>query len=436
MADYWREEFDALPASIDGVPFRVRASTTTIGRRDATQRFPGTAYVRSADLGPEADTFQIDGYLVGRDYHQARRDLEAVFRQHGPKLLVHPYRGRIPVVIDYESGGLQITEELDRGGFCRISFRCIRHYNDDEPRAVESPRVSALSAVGDVRELAQESFALSMEVAPSQFEQFLGRVELARSVLADSIGMSIAAATRVSSKTIAAVEGLVADVAAVAAAPDKIAGVIATTTGVVMLAPFETAATSFGTFAFFTEGDRIRAMLDIAQRLVRENALVDLVRGGLVPPSAGVIEAPEETQLRHARAITGVMRCEAACSLIEAVLSVIPESREQAAEVIRALDYLLWSTGGNDPDALMTAVAPDLQRALRGARAAAVKFLRETSIALPSISVHVVDADTDAMRLAQRLLGDASRWEAIAHRNRVASPDFIPRGTRVEYIAA
>lgn len=433
MADYWREEFDALPASLDGVPFRVRASNAVIGRRDPIQRFPGTPYVRSPDLGEEADEFSIDGYLVGRDYHRNRRALEAVFRKHGPKLLVHPYRGRIPVIIE---GGLQITEELERGGFCRISFRCVRHYNDDAPVSRETPRVMTLRGVADVRATAEQSFARSLELAPQQLAPFLERVDAARAVLSDSIGVSIAAATAVSSRAIATVEGLVAEVEAAAYAPVRIAASFATATRVVMMAPFEVRAASFGAFEFFSDGDRIRAMLDIARRVGRESSLEALVRGALVPPIDIATEADSQAQLRHARAITGAMRCEAACALIEAVLSVIPESREQATEVLDVLDLLLWSTGGNDPDALITAVDPDFQRALSVARAGATRFLRETSIALPSISTYVAEADTDAISLAQRLLGDAGRWEAIAHRNQLETPDYVERGTRIEYIAA
>src|SRR5690606_31336014 len=188
--------------------------------------------------------------------------------------------------------------------------------------------------------------------------------------------------------------------------PEKMAGIVATAARAVMLAPFEAGTSAIGQFELFTDGDRIRAMLDIASRFGRESGLASLTRGALEAPSAEETDAQQE--LRHARALTAAFRCEAACSIVEAVLSVIPESTEQAAEVLDALDALLCSTGGNDPDALMTAVDPDFHRTLSIARAAATRFLRETSLALPGISVYEVPADTNLLLLTQELLGNAS----------------------------
>src|SRR5690606_13303963 len=159
------------------------------------------------------------------------------------------------------------------------------HYNDDAPFPRETPRTSALRALEQTRAQAQATFAESLDVSPSQMEAFLERVGVARTVLADSIGMTIAAATSVSSRTIALVDGLAVDIQAAADAPEKVAGAIATAARVVMLAPFEVNASAIGQFELFTDGDRIRAMLDIASRFGRESGLEALVRGALVAPS-------------------------------------------------------------------------------------------------------------------------------------------------------
>ena len=99
------------------------------------------------------------------------------------------------------------------------------------------------------------------------------------------------------------------------------AGIVATAARAVMLAPFEAGTSAIGQFELFTDGDRIRAMLDIASRFGRESGLASLTRGALEAPSAEETDAQQE--LRQARALTAAFRCEAACSIVEAVLSVM-----------------------------------------------------------------------------------------------------------------
>lgn len=99
----WREDLrrvkfkggrTLIGATFRGVPFFVESSERSGGRRIVTHQFPYRDDPFIEDLGREARTFHIDGYVLGDDY-LAQRDklLDALEGKDGPGELVHPYHG-------------------------------------------------------------------------------------------------------------------------------------------------------------------------------------------------------------------------------------------------------------------------------------------------------------------------------------------------------
>lgn len=110
----WRDEYQQ--GSFRGVPFRTEAASNRRGRRIATHEFPARDEPVVEDLGRRAREFQIDCHVIGADYRAQRDALLDAVEASGPGLLVHPWHGRMMVVVlDCED-----SESTEEGGLCRF----------------------------------------------------------------------------------------------------------------------------------------------------------------------------------------------------------------------------------------------------------------------------------------------------------------------------
>lgn len=124
----WREDLrrvrfadgrNLIGASFRGVPFFVESSERSGGRRTVTHQFPFLDDPFVEDLGREARTFHIDGYVLGDDY-LTQRDalLSALEDTSGPGELVHPYYGVRIAICTRQSAHDSIAE----GGIAKVSI--------------------------------------------------------------------------------------------------------------------------------------------------------------------------------------------------------------------------------------------------------------------------------------------------------------------------
>lgn len=110
----WRDDYQQ--GSFRGVPFRTEGASNRRGRRMASHEFPGRDEPVVEDLGRRAREFQIDCHVVGSDYRSQRDALLDALEAPGPGLLVHPWHGRMMVVVlDAED-----SESTEEGGLCRF----------------------------------------------------------------------------------------------------------------------------------------------------------------------------------------------------------------------------------------------------------------------------------------------------------------------------
>lgn len=433
-SSYWREEYDALPASIGGAEFHVDGAKTQLGRRNAIQRFPGTARVRSQDLGPEADAFDVEGYIIGRDYHQKRAALEAVFRTPGTHLLVHPYRGRMRVAIE---GQLSISESKARGGVATISFRVIRVIDEDLTLATrnagdELARKAALASINGPVALGAVLTTLDR---PESLSSFQAAVASAQTALNRVRGSTLAAEAAAATASVA-VAGLPSRVSAAVANPSDAIGQMTSTVRLVLDLPRSAVATTGDLWSELSDGSRLAALFGMIRSLVRGGAdgLPVLTERAVAEASIGTASATVAAA-QAAQVVTAAVRTEAAAALADALVALVPESRTQAREAIELLDRVIVGDDGSD-DSLLFAVDEASFTLLSDLRAAAVRHLGDVSIHLPELRTYTPPMAVSALLLAHRLYGDARRWTELVERNHVMNPVFVPAGVPVEYIRA
>lgn len=87
----WREQL--RPASFRGVPFLVKSSDQTIGRRTAVFEYPGRDQPFIEDMGGVAWSDTFEAYVLGADHMEQAARLTEALNKYGPGELVHPYLG-------------------------------------------------------------------------------------------------------------------------------------------------------------------------------------------------------------------------------------------------------------------------------------------------------------------------------------------------------
>lgn len=137
----WRDRL--LPGSFRGERFHVRAhSATPAGRRIALHEYPGEDKPWPEDLGHKAGTYQVEGYVVGANYHTLRDALVRACDAPGPGTLVHPYLGTLRLACEE----CRVSERSDEGRMARISMRFVEAGRNTYPTARTDTGAAVASA--------------------------------------------------------------------------------------------------------------------------------------------------------------------------------------------------------------------------------------------------------------------------------------------------
>jgi prophage DNA circulation protein len=98
----WRDRL--RPAKFREASFFVLDTRDEFGRRNVLHQYPFRDIPYAEDLGKEADTFVINGYVIQSldnnfDHWDERDALRDALKETGPGTLVHPYLGEIQVSV-------------------------------------------------------------------------------------------------------------------------------------------------------------------------------------------------------------------------------------------------------------------------------------------------------------------------------------------------
>jgi len=189
MADGGGRNKVVVGASFRGVAFYVETSERNGGRRTVKHDFPLRDDPYVEDMGRQARSFRITGYVLGDD-HGAQRDrlISALEDQSGPGELVHPYYGAKRAICS----GFTSSDTRDDGGMSLISIDfeetpvqpTVPVESPDLPGVVNASSDEALSAVqGDFED------SYDVEDAPSWS---LESVSLALTSMTEAVGEALA----------------------------------------------------------------------------------------------------------------------------------------------------------------------------------------------------------------------------------------------------
>ena len=144
----WRDSL--RPASYRGIPFYVRESEASGGRKFVQHNYPYINRLITEDTGSKARKYQVNAFVIGDDYIQQKKDLIKILdREAGAGTLIHPLYGTLRVI----PGEWKVKETQEKGRMAEFEIDFEEFY-EEEPQIDPSD-----SLLGE--ELSDKYFGLS-----------------------------------------------------------------------------------------------------------------------------------------------------------------------------------------------------------------------------------------------------------------------------------
>lgn len=399
----WRQQFET--GSFRGAAFRTASHERSGGRRVANHEFPSRDAPLTEDLGRRARSFSIDCHVIGGDYRAARDALIDALEARGPGLLVHPWHGRmLVVVLDFTQ-----SESTDEGGMAtfRISF------------GEAGQAVAAIQSVPAGQETAILAVA-QHRAAPALFAR--------RFSIAGAAGFVDASANRLISGMVEVTQlaaGLQGGVGPALRAFDAGLRFLPANLSALLRAPVNLASAVVGMVSAL-------ALLGSAPRA----RIAGLARLTDWEPADPVFPERTPSRVREAdnrRALLWLFRSAAAAELARATAAAPFASYDDALAQRDAATARLDALALDAADRGLDAEAEGYD----ALRRALVRDVAARGSSLARLHSLTLAATEPALVLANRLYGRASleaRSAEIARRNRVAHPGFVPGGRALELL--
>lgn len=134
----WRTQW--LQALFRDEIFFVETGTTSGGRRVALHEYPKRNVPYAEDMGRSARTIAVQGYLIGRFYHELKDKLVKALEMDGPGRLRLPMpmfdqlRDFTVMVQNYS-----VVENRERGGFCAVNMQFVEYGNPLSRETISTP---------------------------------------------------------------------------------------------------------------------------------------------------------------------------------------------------------------------------------------------------------------------------------------------------------
>jgi prophage DNA circulation protein len=409
------------PAALRGLPFYVQTSEDEPARRWVTHEFPGRDDPWHEDLGAKARAFSIEGLLIGADVVLQAKAFSAAAARAEPATLLHPWYGAMEVVVL----DCRVRHDVNEARVARVTLRVEKAGRRPAPLLTTDGLGQVIAEADRLITTAQEGYArLRAMVGAVDFvvasvrgvvtgvagavQGALGGAGLL-SALLGSVGSAIGALTSASD----------ADITSDTAVPAKIATALR-----------EVSALAGGRAAIPTQDSAI----DPAPRATFAALLA--LTDTPVPAAEAAPTTPSRLQLATATDGLGVLtQALVAGELARAASAVSWPSRDEAmAARDLVVDALALAA-----DRAADAGWDDTWRRLVALRAASASDLAARAAPLPRIRRMELPTVLPATLIAYRLDGDRladlfGRGAALAERNRVRHPGFVPAGTPIEVL--
>jgi len=137
MASTWRESL--LPASFRGVRFVIESSSVPAGRKGQLHEYPQRDEPFFEQLGKQAQIHKLSAFVIGEDCFERRDQLLEALEAEGPGELVHPWLGRMQVLV----GECDLQHERREGGMARFDLT----FYPERPRTFPAAKVNTQQQV-------------------------------------------------------------------------------------------------------------------------------------------------------------------------------------------------------------------------------------------------------------------------------------------------
>lgn len=398
----WRDDY--RPGAFRGVPFHLKSSTSSGGRRTVLNEFPLRDEPMTEDMGRRARQFQLSMTVIGQDYMAQRDRLIEALETTGPGTLMHPFRGELLVAV---LGDYSCEESTEQGGLARISATFVE--------AGATPRPDSQLAQGTKGNVAADALQAD---AVAEFEEAFSVAGFA-SFVAEGTVDSLQAATLAVMNAGGLLEG-----------GGEFITLYRRLTGSfqqLILAPGNLGAQLLGLVRGLSGGTGNPLLALKAQM-----ALFGLGDRAKQVSGASVYQPPARAQLAANQEATYRLIERAAVS--EAVRLAVSkpgtgvdyDNRDQAVEI---RDQLL-----EELDRQQLAASPARYRQLAQLSAELVSETNRTAASLVPLTRVTPATTMPALLLAHRLYGDARQAEQIVTRNHLSHPGFVPGGVELEVL--
>lgn len=405
MTDLWKLKI--RQATWRGYPFFVASHWRTGGRRIAKHEYPYRDKPYNEDMGRKVQGYELNGYVLGDDYHRQRDNLVKACEAFGPGTLRHPVYGSLAVVcVDYK-----VEENNTDGRMASISFT----FEEAGEAAYPKSKLEKMAdAVAQGLQAADEvagkiASAWNMEGAPSYL-------------------------IAIAEDTVATLGGWMASLANPASPSGYLATVtnLADNAATLVTAPADLAEQTVGSLrAMFGPAEALSPQL--ARQKLESAQAYGTNTGGAAEyspasevPITPVVDNSTDAgqQLKDALdALTLGVRAGAIAVLAELAGDLTYEYVEQVRDIRDAL------TDAIDAVCLNPAMDDDLYERMMELRTSVVYGLPVNASNLPQIVETTLPEGLPAIVLAWKLYGDVdpeSRAAEIVVRNGLDHPLFLP----------
>lgn len=369
----WRDSL-LLPASWRGIPFHVEAHELTFGRRLVRHKYAERDTEGVQDLGREGRDMSVDAYVIGDDYMAVRDQLIQACEKKGEGLLVHPYFGEVLARL---ARGRQ-TERNEEGRMARFALEFVEAGALTFPTILPTLEVGPDAANTAAGELFADSFLADVTALANDISGFitdmLDTIATGVGYLAGAVGF------------VASVVALGAVVGTLLATPALLFGAILAAVGVLAL---------------------VGILL----------ALVDLFA---TTPAAKTGTTFQRQRAENRRALTRAWRRAALIRAAEVASTDTYTTYDEAIAIRdRIADAITTELAEDDlDDAAFTALVDLRTDVTEAITARAADLTRLVTWTPPTV--------TSTLELAQLRYADPTRADAIADRNDIVHPGFVP----------
>ncbi|MCQ4310921.1 DNA circularization N-terminal domain-containing protein [Pseudomonas stutzeri] len=428
----WRDDY--RPGAFRGVPFHLKNSTRTGGRRTVLDEYPLRDVPSTQDMGRKARQFNLSMTVIGPDYMAQRDQLIEALEAWGPGTLIHPFYGELDVIV---LGDYSVEESTEQGGLARITQNFAEAGEAPRPDSQALPGAAVNAAADQVQAEAVAEFEAEWSVlgtagfiadeALTMLGEASGAIgeafEYAQGIAGPAIG-TIQGAT----STVANAGGLLSGAGSFNLLFTRLTGSVQQ----LMLAPGNLGLSLLGVVRGITSGSNPFAAFQAQTALFNLGSKAKPVRSsGYVTPARAQQATNQAAVYRLIErvAVTEATRL-ATSRPLDSQGQVVPgltyENRDQAVGV---RDQVVAEL-----DRQQLAASPERYAALAKLTAALVSDMNQRSVALAPLARYQPKTTMPALLIAHQLYGDARRADEIVARNRIAHPGFIQGGQSLEVL--